>query len=274
MITSARNERVKFIRGLSEPQVRRRTACTVVEGIRLVEEALKSGAGFVLAAYDERMRRSERGGALLDALGGAGVELLEVSADVLKSVAMTESPQGIVAAIKVPFADAVAEVRRLPGAPGGAGEEPITVLLDGVQDPGNVGTIIRSADAFGAALVVLVNDCADPYNPKALRASMGSVFHLSCPVEEHAGPALDALAETGFSLYYGDASSAVAVYSARLTGRAALAVGSEAAGVSGEVRSRGTPVSVPIYGRAESLNAAMAMTAMLYEARRQRAVAL
>lgn len=272
-VTSAANERVKLIRSLAGPSARRKRHMTLVEGITLVNEALESGVSFVTVACEEEASSTGRVAHLAGALHERGVEVWAASRGVFRSLAQTETPQGIIAAIRVPDVDVdgvLGEVMARARAPEGA----IVVLMDGVQDPGNAGAIVRSADAFGASCAIFAAGSADPYNPKVLRASAGSIFHLPCVTLDEASSTLDGLIAGGFRLFYGDARSSTPVFGTDLTGAVVIAVGNEAAGVSPAVRSRGSGVAVPIHGKAESLNVAMALTAILYEASRQRSVAL
>jgi TrmH family RNA methyltransferase len=273
-VTSVSNERAKFMMRLSNPSFRRRTGCSLVEGVRLIGEALNSGADFVTAAYDGAAARSRPVRELVGRLERRGVEVWETSRGILRAVALTETPQGVVAAIRVRSSTESDVIEVAAGKVRESGDA-MVALMDGVQDPGNAGTIVRSADAFGAACVVFAGPSADPYNPKVLRASMGSVFHVTCVSVGDASSVLVALRDAGFRVFYGDPRSPREVYRERLTGPIVLAVGNETAGVSEAVRHHGTGVCVPIrHGKAESLNAAMAFTAMAYEARRQRVFAL
>lgn len=272
-ITSPANDRVKLLRGLSGAAARRRAGMTLVEGITLVKEALDSGASFVTAARDEESIGSARVTELVDLLRERGIDVWTATHRVFKGMSQMETPQGILAAIDIPDNREDATLRDVIGGARASGDA-LVVLMDGIQDPGNAGAIVRSGDAFGATCLLFGAPSADPYNPKVLRASMGSVFHLPCLEVKDAPAVADSLIAAGFRLFYGDAKASIPVYSADLSGLAAIVVGNEAAGVSEALKERGTPIAVPIHGMAESLNVAMALTAMLYEARRQRSVAL
>lgn len=173
---------------------------------------------------------------------------LAFSSDLFDSVAETRSPQNVIALF------------HRPEARGLRPEASIVVALDGVQDPGNVGTIVRLAAAFDCAGVMLLPGCADAYSPKAIRASAGTV--LSVPI-------LTAAEVTG-EVYYADASGNITEPPAR---GATLVFGSEGSGVSDAVRRVGRPVAIPMSDRVESLNVAAAAAILLsksYEARRGR----
>ncbi|MGE5541609.1 MAG: TrmH family RNA methyltransferase, partial [Bacillota bacterium] len=148
-VRSPANDRVKLLRGLSAAPVRRRTGLTLVEGIALVREALDSGASLVTAAYDEDAAGSAMVAELAALLRKHGVDVWPADHRVFRQMAQTETPQGILAAVRIPdtpaemaMSDVIARARATGDA--------LVVLMDGVQDPGNAGSIVRSGDAFGA----------------------------------------------------------------------------------------------------------------------------
>jgi TrmH family RNA methyltransferase len=184
-------------------------------------------------------------------------ECYEVPESVLAAIATTETPDPVVACIPLPAPD---------GAP--LAENPLVVVAHRLQDPGNLGTIIRAADAAGADAVVVTDQTVDPYAPKAVRATMGSLFHLplvrSTLADFRAShPQLPLLA---LSL-----SGEVSLYEGDYRGGAAFLIGNEGAGLSEEDEASATQlIRIPMPGHAESLNAAMAATICLFEAVRQR----
>jgi len=150
------------------------------------------------------------------------------------------------------------------------GTAPLVLLADGVQDPGNLGTMIRAADAAGATAVLTTPGTVDIYNPKVLRAGMGSHFHLPVVPLADVASFLAQVAELSFLLLVAEAQASTSIYEVDLRGPTIFAVGNEGAGVSPVLRAAGRPVAIPMPGRAESLNAAMAATILLFEAVRQR----
>lgn len=187
----------------------------------------------------------------------AGVRLVRVPSDVMKSVSPAQTPQGVLSVCGMPD-------RALPEHLEGRRY----VVLDGVQDPGNVGTILRTADAFRADGLFLVNACADLYNPKTVRATMGAVFR--CPVWNCGTEALRTLlAASGLPLY--GAALRADTEDARTVdyGRCAIAIGSEGKGLSREMLAAcGKTVRIPMREHCESLNAAIAASVLLWEAAR------
>ncbi len=180
-ITAVSNPHVKYTRRLHRRRVREKEGRCLLEGVRLVADAAEAGASLVLAFWEETMLGVPGGEDLLRRLRGRPPlgGLFEVHPHVMSELADTETPQGIVVVAQRPASD--------PRALLGGGAAGVTiVVLDNVRDPGNVGTVIRSADASGAAGVIYLPGTADPFGSKALRASMGSAFHIPVVAAEQA----------------------------------------------------------------------------------------
>ncbi len=232
-----------------------------------MEEALAAGLPFEFALFDSQLASRPQGRPLLEALRGAVPRgaLVEVTPAVLRAVADTDTPQGVLAAVKLP-GWTWEDLWRRP--------DPLVLVIDGLRDPGNLGTLIRSAEAAGAAGVVVSRGTVDPTNPKTLRAAMGASFRL--PVLETASgiEAARLLRRRGVRLVATDPRASRPVFAADLTGPVAVAVGGEAAGLGPGLRAAADEVvTIPILGAAESLNAAVAGAIVLYEAVRQRLTA-
>src|SRR5712692_10319016 len=166
------------IRDLQRRKARGRRGLALIEGVRLVEEALAAGVAFTGALVAPDLARTARGTALVAELEGHAVAVEEVGARVLAQLADTETPQGIIAVIE-PRRWTASDFVPAPGT--------VTLVIDGVQDPGNVGTLIRTAHALGAAGTVVLRGTADTLNPKALRAAMGATFrHPVVPLDDAA----------------------------------------------------------------------------------------
>ena len=249
IITSRSNPLCTHLRKLaSDRAYRRRSGEFLCDSPKLLEEALLHGGDLRAVVCTED--------AALPPIP-AGVRLVTVPADVMKSVSPAQTPQGVlsVCAMRSPA---------LPEALSGKRY----VVLDGVQDPGNVGTILRTADAFRADGMFLVNACADLYNPKTVRATMGAVFRCpvwSCGVEE-----LRALLTASGLPLYGAALRADTVDARTLEyGRCAIAIGSEGKGLSREMLAACDQTAlIPMSEHCESLNAAAAAAVLLWEAAR------
>lgn len=252
-ITSIQNERVKYIRSLARRRARQREGRFVVEGTRLLEEAMRAGLTPALVLYTEEWASGAAAARLLPWLALAKEGAWLVSEAVAAACADTATPQGVIAVL--PF------VQVLP-RPG------LVLVLDRLRDPGNLGTILRSAEAAGAGQVVLSPGTVDPYNPKVMRGSMGAHFRLSVSSLSWVRIASRV---AGRAVWLADAAGQVAYDRVDWTLPSALIVGGETEGTSTEALSLATNrVSIPMTAGTESLNAAMAATIILFETARQR----
>lgn len=239
-ITSRTNPRVQRARSLRESKYRRETGCHFIEGDKLVREAMTSGAAletvFVREGYP-----GER---------DFPCEMIEVTDGVMDALATAGTPQNLCAVARTPVA-------ALPQTFRGT-----VLLLEDVQDPGNVGTLIRTADALGAGAVILSPKCADPFSPKTLRASMGSVYHLPVYVADIPA-ALRALNDQGYTCLCGHLKGSEVL--PPKTSQMALLVGNEGNGVTDASAALCYCYRLPMPGKAESLNAAIFGSILLYE---------
>jgi TrmH family RNA methyltransferase len=248
----------KVLHGLHRRKSREQAGLFLAEGVRVVEELAASSLDLVLVAISPSLEDTPRGRALSARLAERA-RVIHVSEAELARVAATDSPQGVVAAARMPRAD----LRSLP-LPARAS----CLVLDGVQDPGNVGTLVRTADAFGVAAVIALPGTADPWNPKVVRASAGSSFRI--PIAQlAASDALAWLRDAGFRIWVADAAG-TPVEALAPVPRVALVAGNEGAGPGDETAVLAdTRVAVPIRGRAESLNVAVATGILLYVTTRE-----
>ncbi len=248
-IESTRNERVRLARALAAKKGRNEQGLHFIEGDKLVREAVVSSAVLAEAFLEE-------GHDLMRAvLEGSGAIVHTVTRSIMESLSNTETPQWVCATVQTP-------IHALPEYyPAG-----LIVALDGVQDPGNLGTIIRTADAMGAAGVFLGEGCADPYAPKPLRAAMGSVYHL--PIWQGELPSqLLRMKEQNFVLVCGHLKGGDSLVEPGE--RCVLVIGNEGAGVSDEAAALCKGYRLPMYGFAESLNASVAAGILIYELARR-----
>ncbi|MES2220389.1 MAG: RNA methyltransferase, partial [Acidobacteriota bacterium] len=258
MIRSRQNARLKDLRQrLLHPGIGE-DGLIAIEGDHLLQEAQRSGL-----QVDTIFLREDRIAKRESSIPG-NVKVLTVAADALDHACATESPQGIAALVQAPPWTLESLL---------AAETPRLVILAGLQDPGNVGTIIRSAEAFAANGVLLTPGSASPWNHKALRASAGSSFRL--PVVSLGDVSmLRCLAEKRIPFYACVADAGVSIVDADLRGSIAFVIGNEGAGISpGILAFCGGRLHVPCPGHVESLNAAIAASIVLYEASRQRLLA-
>jgi len=241
-------------RDLKRRKAREREQLFVSEGVRAVEELLRSSLTIRGALVAPQLSETPRGEALLVALRARGVSLEEVPGKDFGSAAETDSPQGVIA---------IAEVPRRAFAELGSNWRGVALVLDGLQDPGNVGTILRTAAALGATCVVALPGTVDLWNAKVVRSGMGAQFRHTA--FSSTWGELDAfLARDGVEVWAADAHGDV-VSAVKTPARVALVVGNEGAGLSGEARARAKrTVSLPIAGDVESLNVAVATGILLY----------
>ena len=257
MITSLANERVKAARKLRGKQQRRRSRKLLIEGVRLIEDALHSGFVPEQAFYSpEAAARNRDVAGLLEAMQGLSVLCVSVSAQVLASLTETVTPQGIAAVVAMPEVPA-------PAHPS------LALILDGVGDPGNAGTLLRSAEAAGADLVVFGPGSVDAFNDKVVRAGMGAHFRLALRICADWAQVWSVIGSLQH-IYVAEADAELTYDVVNWRESAALIIGSEASGPSESAQAAATGVSIPMRGPVESLNAAMAGTIILFEAARQR----
>jgi RNA methyltransferase, TrmH family len=251
---------ISTIRDLHRRRARERRALTLAEGVRLIEAALAAGIPVRGAAIAPGLESTPRGAALKQRLLREAVPIEEVDGDTLKQLADTEQPQGIVAIVQ-PTAWTLADLT--------IGSRDVVLVLDGVQDPGNVGALARAALGLGACGMIALPGTADLHNPKALRGSMGALFRLrSVAVDLTAF--IDWSEDAGIQRWTA-AVDGTPVDAVRRDGPVALIVGNEGAGVRPELAAAATrSVAVPLGGGVESLNVAVAAGIILYEVTRDR----
>jgi TrmH family RNA methyltransferase len=256
MITSIHNTKIQWVRRLqSRSRERREAQAFVIEGVRLVEEALHAGWPASLVLYEASL--DERGLQVVQGFAAQGVAIEEVSPEVLQAASDTETPQGLLA---------VLALRSLPLP------EQIDFIFipDGVKDPGNLGSMLRSAASAGVDAVLLPEATVDVYAPKVLRAAMGAHFRL--PIHSLSWAEIAGLVErNGLGVYLADASAGISYIQADFRSPLALVVGGEASGLSPFALSLAQErVHIPMPGGMESLNAAIAAALLLFEVVRQR----
>ncbi len=257
-VSSSKNPLLKDIRHALIKGTLTADGFAVAETFHLLEEALRSDCeiGLVLTAESVKSTVEQH----LRKLRGPQVMVLPDR--VMEQVGSTESSPGVIALVKPP-AWTLDQVLR---------GNSLVVILDGVQDPGNAGTILRAAEAFGATGALLLKGTVSPFNAKTLRASVGSIFRLPVAAGVDADLACAALKQKSIELYAAAPRGATAAGDVDFRQRCAIIVGSEGRGVRQSLRNAALDISIPTVG-VESLNAAMAASILLYEASRQRRMA-
>jgi len=253
VITSAQNSKLKLVRALiGRAKERREANAFVVEGVRLIEEAVNAGWQFQFALYSDGL--SERGQDLVKTLSAKNIEVDDVAGDLLQKLSDTENPQGILA---------VLESSSLP-----IPDSPNFILIpDQIRDPGNIGTLLRTAAATGVQAVLLPPETADVFAPKVIRAGMGAHFRLPIhsmtweEIKEQTKDTQILLADMG----------GTSCWETDLRKPLTLVIGGEAQGASDEAqRLAGQKISIPMAGNVESLNAGVAGSVLMFEVVRQR----
>ena len=261
--TGAHSPRLSAARRLNKRAFRQRERAFLAEGPQAVAEAFRCGAQVtdLFVTVPARSRHHD----LVAEIAAAGIPVHVVSGEVMDELAQTVTPQGLLAIcrfVDVPLAEITA--RDTPR---------LVALLANVRDPGNAGTVLRTADAAGTHAVVFADASVDPYNGKCVRASAGSLFHLPVVAGARLEHAVAALRESGLRIVAADGRAGRPLddpgVQARLAGPTAWMFGNEAWGLPPElVALADEPVAVPIYGRAESLNLAAAAAVCLYASAR------
>ena len=251
-IESKNNNLFKEIKKLKEKKHRIKSNKYLIEGLRFVEEAIKSKVSIDSIIFTESFK--EKNPDLFLKIN-ENIKLIQMNEALLKQLCSTENPQGIVGVINM-------QNKELK-----SGE--LVVLVDKVQDPGNMGTIIRTAHAAGAAGIVMTKGTVDIYNDKTLRSTMGSIFYIPI-VEDDSLDFVKSLKKDGYKLVVSSLQGKNNFFEENLQGKVMIAVGNEGNGVSDEVYDiADIKVKIPMPGEAESLNVAVATSIMIYEKIRQ-----
>lgn len=255
MITSLHNPKLKLVRALQgRPRERREAGAFVVEGMRLVEEAAFSGFVIRLLLYDNAL--GQRGMSLVDSMRSKGIDTEEIPQNLMKTLSDTETPQGILA---------VVELLELPLP------QTLDFILvpDQIRDPGNLGSLLRSAAAAGVQAVFLPPETTDPFAPKVLRAGMGA--HFRVPIYSADWEKIGQLIRSASQHVFLADMSGDSCWQADLRQPLALIVGGEAEGPSTAARKLAQQtIRIPMQGKMESLNASVAGSVLMFEVLRQR----
>ena len=254
-LTSAKNPVLKEIRKAVLRGSLTDNGLCVAESFHLLEEALRSDCEIDSVFATESVKSAEE----THVRGLKSIRVMVVADELFRSISATEHSQGVLALVRPPQWNLDQLFRGLA----------LVVVLDGVQDPGNAGTIVRAAEAFGASGVAFLKGTVDPFNPKTVRASAGSVFRVPMVASLDERLLLAAIEQRKIDMYAMAPGGVLPLESCRMDRKSVLVIGSEGHGVSMHLRSKSIDVRIPTVG-VESLNAAMAATVALYEARKQR----
>lgn len=264
MITSLKNDQIRFIKSLSIRKNREENKCFFVEGLRGVCEGILAGTKVRQLVLSQTFVNSSFYRDLLAKTGS--VEdfspesvLLIVSDEVFKAISETETPQGVAA---------IFEIGETPKIEGDS-----VVLLENLQDPGNMGTVIRTADAAGFDAVVCTRGCVDVYNQKVIRSTAGSIFHIPVIQSGLSGADIaDVLKSKGYVLYAAHPRGNVSCFDEPFVGKSCIVIGNEANGLTDNMIDKcDVLLTIPMPGKAESLNASVAAALLIYEKTRKKA---
>ena len=261
MITSLSNSKIKSIRKLKSRKERQISGLFYLEGLRIVGEAFQQGGLIEEIIVSSELLKSEFGLELIDKAKNSGIPLLEVSAAVFEKIADKDNPQGIAAVGRQIWFELEQITQK---------KDTFWVALDAAQDPGNIGTILRTSDAVGSQGIILLDESSDPYSPSAIRASMGAVFSqklIKTTFEEFANWKISAKIKV-----IGTSGESAKDYQSLSYPRdIIILMGSERQGLlEKHLLLCDEVVSIPMVGRSDSLNLAVATAVVLYEVLNQR----
>jgi len=258
VITSKDNEMVKRVRKLKDKKYRDEENVFIVEGVKMIEEALQENQIIQkIFICEECVKDGSIDQKFIYEI--AKQDCVYVTEKIFKTMTEVQSPQGILAIIeknekneKISFSDE------------------IYLVLDGIQDPGNLGTIIRTADSTGVKQIILSNNCADPYNPKVIRSTMGAIFRVNLIEQKDLLKCLKEFQKHQYKISATCLEESVSIYETDYT-KKVIVIGNEANGVSNEIlQMADQKIKIPMLGKTESLNASVATGIILYEVVRQK----
>lgn len=248
-IESSKNEHIKNIKKLYMKKYRDEQGLFLAEGRKLFSEAVLNKAEILTVIINDTLFEEEK--ELIDKISDK--KIIIVPDLVLEQLSEQKNPEGVITVIKKQRADIEEALK----------ETKVALLLDEIKDPGNMGTIIRSADAFGANTIIISPNCVDVFSPKAIRASMGSCFHVHFVLSENIIEDIEKTKKFGFTLIAGDLNGHDNIQSIN---KSLIAIGSESHGLSQEILKKADVLyKIPMKGKAESLNASVAASIMLYD---------
>ncbi|SET49770.1 RNA methyltransferase, TrmH family [Natronincola peptidivorans] len=257
IITSQQNKLVKHVKGLHTKKNRRMYNQCIVEGIRIIEECLKHHIPIAFVLYTEELRNVQGGSDLLEKLKRNN-KLYEISKDLYRKLSDTENPQGIMA---------IVDIKNTSLQELSIKDEDFYIILNEIQDPGNMGTIIRTAEAAGVDAVILTKGCVDPYNTKTVRATMGALFHMPIIQLEGSQEWIYYLKKKGVKLIASNLNTDNTYLDIDYQGKIAIIIGNEANGIDQSLLSKvDMSIKIPILGKVESLNASVASAILIYKA--------
>lgn len=261
LITSSNNPVIKEIKALKSRKIREKKKLFFIEGIRIVEEAFNEEADIVTLFLSEQFMVKDEATIFLNMIEERKLAYYIVSEKLFKEISDTETPQGIMAIIRIKEAKLDEIIN----------QDSSLIILDKIQDPGNIGTIIRTADAAGFDGIIISKGCVDVYNPKVVRSTMGSIFRMPFYYSEKFEDTINVIKNRGIKLIAAHLKGDKNYFEFDLTGGTAIIIGNEANGISDDIAALADSlVLIPMIGRTESLNASVAASLLIYEVLRQK----
>ncbi|MBQ2745503.1 MAG: RNA methyltransferase [Lachnospiraceae bacterium] len=263
-ISSPSNEKIKAVIQLqTKASVRKKKKLFIVEGIKMYEEIPESDIELTYVSekfYEEYIKREKISDNVKKRLNTK--EYIIVSDPIFKNMSDTVTPQGILAIVKqkkYELSDILDKTKNQ-----------VFMVLEGVQDPGNMGTIIRTGEGAGIAGIIVNKETVDVYNPKVIRSTMGSIYRVPIVTSEDLGETLDYMSENGVTLFAAHLKGDAYYTDGQFSGSIAFLIGNEANGLSEEISKKAHKlIKIPMEGEVESLNASVAAAILMYEAKRQ-----
>lgn len=261
-VESSSNKGFKWLKSLLKKRNRWKESLFIAEGVRSVEQILNGDQEVECIVYSESIEKTDRGLKLLERVQESNIKAICLDEKLFKEISETEEPQWIIAVVKFGFKSLEESMKE---------EGNFYILLDRVQDPGNMGTIIRTGEAFGANGIIVTDGCVDVYNSKTVRSTMGALFDIALIYYEDIEEAISELKSRNIKIVSSSLDTENMLYDIDLREDMALVVGNEGSGISERVVELSDELAkIPMAGKAESLNAGVASGVFMYEVLRQR----
>ncbi|WP_432408677.1 TrmH family RNA methyltransferase [Wukongibacter sp. M2B1] len=260
-ITSLSNKHIKHIKMLHKRKFREKNNEFIIEGLRIVEHGINSNANICAVYYSEEIIKTNRGIELLDNISSNNIDLYKVNDKILKEISTTDNSQGIIGIVKSQSYDLNKIINK---------DKFVLIILDRLQDPGNVGTIIRTADSAGVDGIIALKGTVDIYNSKTIRSTMGSIFTLPVIYVDEITDIINNLRSEDTDIIATTLQAEKYHFETKYKKRCAVIIGNEANGISEDlIELSNIKIKIPIIGKAESLNASIASGIIMYEMVRQ-----
>lgn len=256
MISSKDNEKIKYTKSLLKTKGRTKEGKFIIEGYRILTLAIECEANLDYVFINEDFENKKEHLDFIKVLKEKNIKIYKTTNKIFKELVDTENTQGILAVVGFKNRDIDNNIND---------SHKFVLILDRIQDPGNMGTIIRTADAAGVDAIINLKGCVDIYNPKVIRSTMGSIFDMNI-IQSTQDDTLRVLKEKGFEIVSSYLNTDNYYNTVNYKDKVALVIGNEANGVNDElIKESDTLVKIPIYGNAESLNAAISSAILMYE---------